>query len=206
MRKFVFLIVLIISSFSIFSVNADNHTEVILEKIVVHLNDYLLTPLDLNDKNVTWDWAIITGQDIVEDCRVADNPSLAITDVFYDVTIYRLDERYHYRMSMDETLILRCEMLPTVPDNVMPQLIDALSDLSARLHMSFTHNDIPWTWSERQFDDYTLGCNPDVETAPRYDRRTNGYVVKFTVQGETWEYRVSADRLVVVLCATDDSE
>lgn len=203
MKKSILLLVMIIvSCLNIFAVYADDEPRHVIEQAVEHLNAYLLEPITIDDEDVTWDWAIVTGQDIVEGCRVDDNPALAITDVYYEVNIYRLDAHYHYRITMDEAIILRCEPLPAVPDNILPQVIDALSDLNARNHMSFTHNDLPWTWAEHQFEDYTLDCNLNSDDSP-YDRRTNGYIVRFKLQGETWEYRVSADRLIVVLCETD---
>lgn len=101
---------------------------------------------------------------------------------------------------MDEQVIIPCVEFATVPDNVMPQLIDALDDLNRRLHMQFTHHDIRWTWAERQFEDYTMGCGDAMAVDSKYNHRTNGYIIEFQLQGEIWEYRVSADRLVVKLC------
>ncbi len=176
---------------------------IVANNVVDRLNEYLRTPIDLSDVNVDWDWAVVAGEDIAEGCRVRSGDLLPITDVFYDIRIYRLGETYHYHVSMDENIMIRCEALPTVPDGVMPQVIDALHDLNGRLGMQFTHNDIPWTWSERQFEDYMLGCRQDAELDSRYDRRTNGYIITFTVQGEAWSYRISADRLIVVLCDSD---
>jgi len=181
----------------------ENRTLIVVNKVVDHLNEYLLNPIDLNDVNVDWGWAIIIGNDVAEGCRARSGDLFPLTDVFYDIKIYRLSESYHYRVSMDELIMIRCEALADVPDGVMPQVIDALQDLNYRLHMNFTHTSIPWTWSERQFEDYTLGCQPDADLDPRYDRRTNGYIITFTVQGEAYEYRVSADRLIVRLCETE---
>ena len=171
-----------------------------IHTVIDHINEYLLNPMDLNDKGVDWSWEIIAGGDISEGCRQRVGSAIPITDVFYDIQIQRLNESYYYRVSMDEHIIIPCLQLPPVPENVMPQLIDALTDLNRRLHMRFTHNDIPWTWAERQFDDYTLGCSDESYTKSKYDQRTNGYVITFKVQGETYEYHVSADRLVVKLC------
>lgn len=181
----------------------DTRIVIVLNKVVDHLNEYLRSPLDLSDVNVDWDWSVIAGQDIAEGCRARSGNLLPVTDVFYDIQIYRFAEVYHFRVSMDELLMIRCESLPDVPDGVMPPVIDALQDLNRRLGMNFTHTSIPWTWSERQFKDYTLGCQPDADLDPRYDRRTNGYVITFTVQGDAWEYHVSADRLIVSLCENE---
>lgn len=178
----------------------DNRTLSVVNAVVDHLNNYLRTPLSLDDDNVDWDWSIVSGDDISEGCRARSGDLVPLTDTFYDINIYRLAESYHYRVTMDEQVMIRCGELPTVPDGVMPQVIDALADLNARLGMQFAHTSIPWTWRERQFEDYTLGCQSSVELDPRYDRRTNGYIITFTVQGDTWEYRVSSDRLLVVLC------
>jgi len=175
----------------------------VMEVVVDNLNEYLLNPIDLEDKGVEWDWQVIAGGDFSEGCRERDVSLLPITDVFYDVQIERLNEHYHYRVSMDEQIVVPCIALSSTPDNVLPHMADALADLNRRLHMQFTPNDVPWTWSERQFEDYTLGCaTRELETS-KYDRRTNGYVIKFTVQGETWDYRVSADRFIVKLSTPD---
>ena len=181
----------------------ESRVYIVVNNVVDHLNEYLRSPIDLNDVNVDWDWSVVTGTDIVDGCRARSGELLPVTDVFYDISIHRFTESYHYRVSMDELVMIRCEALPSVPHGVMPQVIDALQDLNRRLGMNFTHTSIPWTWSEHLFDDYTLGCQPDADLDPRYDRRTNGYVITFTVQGDTLEYRVSADRLIVVLCETN---
>lgn len=198
-KRFLLLSFFLLSGIGMILTHAQETIPTVLPLVVDHINDYLLNPIDLNDKGVEWDWQIVAGGDFAEGCRERDASSQPITDVFYDIQIDRLNEHYHYRVSMDEQIIIPCIALATAPDNVLPHMVDALADLNRRLHMEFTPNDIPWTWAERQFEDYMLGCaTKELETS-KYDRRTNGYVISFKVQGETWNYRVSGDRFVVKL-------
>lgn len=202
MKRILLLALCLWTSFGILSAQASEEALTVVNRAVSHVNDYLLNPIDLTDANVDWSWSIITGTDISDGCRGRDLSMLPLTDVFYDVNIFRLNENYHYRVTMDEHIIIPCVELANVPDNVLPQLADALSDLNRRVHMQLTHNDIRWTWAERQFEDYTLGCG-DSEVTSKYNHRTNGYIIEFQLQGKTWEYRVSADRLIVKLCSVE---
>ena len=202
MKQILFLIIFLLSVWGSIIQASDDIIEV-MDLVVADVNEYLLIPIDLTDKTTDWTWEVVTGGDIAEDCRGRVGSLLSITEVFYDIHIYRVNEHYHYRVSMDEQLFIPCVALSTVPQGVQPQLIDALSDLNRHLHLQLTHNDVPWTWAERQFADYSLSCDDEPVLDSRYDRRTNGYVIKLTVQGEIWEYHVSSDRLIVKLCASD---
>ncbi|HLA45230.1 MAG TPA: hypothetical protein VJZ27_17415, partial [Aggregatilineales bacterium] len=76
---------------------------------------------------------------------------------------------------------------------------DALADLSTRLGVNLTLNDMQqWRWSSELFADASLGCpEPDKLYA---QVATNGFIIEFTYNNLTYEYRVSNDRQTVILC------
>lgn len=78
-----------------------------------------------------------------------------------------------------------------------PAVLAALADLNARLGTTLTLDDLDfWTWEQRSFPDTGLGCpQPGKTYAPI---ATSAYVVRFTLGGERYEYRVSAHD--VILC------
>ena len=171
-----------------------------------HLNAYLITPIELDATGVEWDWSVVGLDDFGDDCREREATTSPLPHDAYDIHFYRLAEHYHYRVSIDEQLIVPCLPMVDVPANTLPQVVDALSDLNRRLHLNLTPNDLPWRWREVQFEDYTLGCPNLTPPEETFDQTMNGYIITFTVRGEQYEYRVSSDRLIVMLCEDVDAE
>lgn len=169
-----------------------------------HLNHYLIVPMSLEDQDVEWDWSIIGLDDFGDDCREREDRSAPLPTIAYDIHFYRRDETYHYRISMDEQLIVPCLPVVDVPADTIPQLMDALSDLNRRIHLDLTLNDLPWRWREEQFDDYTLGCPQLTPPEENFDQSINAYVIEFRLRGEPIEYRVSSDRLIIILCEVEE--
>jgi len=82
-----------------------------------------------------------------------------------------------------------------------PVLPAVLDDLSRREGRAITASDLDgWRWSQRTFDDTSLGCplpDEDYETRP-----TSGYRIIVSFRGATYDYRVTRDGARVVLCPT----
>lgn len=200
MKKSLLIIVL---SLSIWGINLSSAQEEIPDVVyltVEHLNQYLFVPINLTDQDVEWDWEIVTLDDFGDNCREREGTSAHLPDVAYDIHFYRLAESYHYRVSMDEQLIVPCIDPIDVAENTPPALIDALADLNRRFHVGLALNDLPWRWEETQFDDYTLDCPSLIPPEDDFDRSIDGYIIEFTLMGQSWTYHVSSDRLIVILC------
>lgn len=82
-----------------------------------------------------------------------------------------------------------------------PVLPAVLDDLSRREGSPVTAADLDdWRWSQRTFDDTSLGCpQPGEEYEPR---PTSGYRIIVSFRGATYDYRVTRDGARVVLCPT----
>jgi hypothetical protein len=81
-----------------------------------------------------------------------------------------------------------------------PQAVkDALDDLNTRLKLSLTLNDLNWRWSEEVWNDSSYGCPLPGQTYQPGNYR--GYDVQLDYKGVTWDYRVSSDRLTLILCS-----
>jgi hypothetical protein len=76
------------------------------------------------------------------------------------------------------------------------QINDALADLNTRLGRNLTLNDINWRWSQAGYDE---AC-PDGGDA-FINRPAGGYQFLFFVDGDVYDYRVSVDRSLVLLCS-----
>lgn len=199
MKKVVLLIILILAG----AINLTQAQEEIPSSVYTaleHLNEYLLVPMTLTDQGVEWDWAIVELGDFGENCRERGDTSAFLPDVAYDIHFYRMAESYHYRVSLDEQLIVRCLAPVDVPVDTLPALADAMDDLNRRFHAGLMLNDIPWTWEETQFDDYTLDCPALTPPDDDFDQTIEGYIIHFRLLGEQHEYRVSQDRLIVLYC------
>lgn len=89
-----------------------------------------------------------------------------------------------------------------------PQAINvALADLNQRLGTSYTLNDLNWSWEQVRFADTGLDCPMEGQTYTQVE--VVGYRFVFEVQGNRYDYRVSADETILVLCSTvslDDLE
>lgn len=82
-----------------------------------------------------------------------------------------------------------------------PVLPAVLDDLSRREGATVTPADLDdWRWSQRTFDDTSLGCpQPGEEYEPR---PTSGYRIIISFRGATYDYRVTRDGARVILCPT----
>jgi len=169
-----------------------------------HLNEYLLVPIELDVDGVEWDWQIVTLVDFGDACREREDTTAFLPDIAYDIHFYRLNESYHYRVSMDEQLIVPCIAPVDVPEHTLPALSDALADLNRRFHVNLSLSDLPWRWEERQFADYTLGCPNLTPPEDDFDQRIDAYIVEFRLLGQEWVYHVSSDRLIVILCNEEE--
>lgn len=89
-----------------------------------------------------------------------------------------------------------------------PQAINvALADLNERLGTSYTLNDFNWSWEQVRFADTSLDCPMEGQVYTQVE--VVGYRFIFEVQGNRYDYRVSADETILVLCSTtslDDLE
>ncbi|MYD09952.1 MAG: hypothetical protein F4X02_07890 [Chloroflexi bacterium] len=79
-----------------------------------------------------------------------------------------------------------------------PTQIDAaLLDLSARLGRSISLGDLSnWRWEQKQFADSALGC----ASASGSGGSALGYRFELTYNGVAYDYRVSADKTIVIYC------
>lgn len=75
---------------------------------------------------------------------------------------------------------------------------DALAAFNQQLGTNLTLNDFFWTWEQQTFPDSQLGCPQPGVTA--FQTSVIGYRFLFTFADETYEYRVSADRMLTVFC------
>lgn len=97
-----------------------------------------------------------------------------------------------------------CLLIPSLALRAQaPQAIDsALADLSQRVGHTVTLNDLQnWTFSQSNYPDTSLGCpQPGVGYA---QVMTLGVQFMLTYSGNVYDYRVSADRSIVILCGTN---
>jgi hypothetical protein len=97
-------------------------------------------------------------------------------------------------------------LLPTLAAQAQqaPDTIDAaLSDLSKQVGKTVTINDLDnWTFSGELFPDTSLGC---AQPGKIYSQvQTSGVQFILVYQGVSYDYRVSADKNIVVLCGTSE--
>jgi len=80
-----------------------------------------------------------------------------------------------------------------------PQLDLALADLSQRLGRAVTLNDLrDWSWQQVSFPDTSLGCPQEGMMYAQVV--TPGYRFTLAFQGVIYDYRVSNDGSIVILC------
>lgn len=79
------------------------------------------------------------------------------------------------------------------------QINIAVRDLSARLgrQIYLTSMD-EWRWEQRRFPDTSLGCPAPGQIYQQI--QTVGYIFTLVYRGTTYDYRVSQDGLIVILC------
>lgn len=84
----------------------------------------------------------------------------------------------------------------TTPDAIN----DALADLSSRVGTTVTLSDLSsWRWSQQNYPDTSLGCPQAGQVYAQVV--TNGYQFLLTYSGVTYDYRVSVDRQILILCS-----
>ncbi|NWF69357.1 MAG: hypothetical protein HXY40_09745 [Chloroflexi bacterium] len=77
----------------------------------------------------------------------------------------------------------------------------ALADLGTRVGRTITLADLSdWAWSEQIFPDASLGCPQTGQTYAQV--QTRGFQFILTFENVTYDYRVSADGTLVVLCSS----
>lgn len=83
------------------------------------------------------------------------------------------------------------------------QLEIALQALSESVGQTVTEVDLDgWQWSQTNYPDTSLGCpQPDQAYSQVV---TSGYQFLLVYQGQTYDYRVSADGNIVILCTSTD--
>jgi hypothetical protein len=204
MKRNVLLMLLLVVVWEVNIAYAQETIPDVVLMVLDDLNEYLITPMALTDEGVEWEWSVVTLDDLGQNCRERSDTETALPTIAYDIVFYRHAEQYHYRVTTDEQLILRCLPMANVPANTPSQVVDALADLSRLLHLTLTPNDLPWRWREVQFDDYTLDCPESAPLEETFDQKINGYQIEFIILGQQWDYRVSADRLIVILCESEE--
>jgi len=88
---------------------------------------------------------------------------------------------------------------PALAQEAPPALQYALDDLSARVGATVAVENLDsWFWEHQQFGDTSLGCpQPDQAYAQVL---TSGYQFMLTYGGVSYDYRVSDDGSIVILC------
>ncbi|MCI0708571.1 MAG: hypothetical protein L0154_00245, partial [Chloroflexi bacterium] len=88
-------------------------------------------------------------------------------------------------------------------DEAQARIDQAMADLSERLGITITRETHFWQWSERVFDDGSLGCPVPGQTYTQ--GQVVGYSVQITVGTTVYDYRLSPDGSLMVLCGEDGS-
>jgi hypothetical protein len=100
--------------------------------------------------------------------------------------------------------LLAAAALPIVqaqPEDAGERIDQAMEHLSQRISRTVTRQTAFWTWQELLYNDTGLGCPaPDVAyvTGP-----TRAYQIIITVDGVDYDYRVTLDGAILVLCGPD---
>ncbi len=90
---------------------------------------------------------------------------------------------------------------PALGQGAPSQIESALSDLSARLGRTVSIGDLSeWRWEQKQFSDSALGC----ASVNGGGGALLGYEFQLTYSAVVYDYRVSADNLIVVYCGELD--
>ena len=99
------------------------------------------------------------------------------------------------------TLLFLLTPLLAMGQGAPAQIDAALLDLSARLGYSLALDDLAqWRWQQSTFADSALGCT-DVDGS---GGALLGYSFLLTYGGAVYDYRVSADETIVILCSQGD--
>jgi len=92
--------------------------------------------------------------------------------------------------------------LTVTAQNAPEQINAAYADLSARVGVSLNTDNSAWRWEQRLFNNNALDCAVPVGGAPVevVAGQIVGYVFTLGYAGKTYEYHVSLDSTIVVLC------
>ncbi len=97
-------------------------------------------------------------------------------------------------------VLLLCGPRQAAAQKVPDAINDALADLSTRAGYVITLSDLAgWHWSEQNYLDTSLGCPQPGETYRPVI--TRGYQFQLNYQGTIYDYRVSANRQILILCS-----
>ncbi|MBC7813303.1 MAG: WD40 repeat domain-containing protein [Burkholderiales bacterium] len=90
---------------------------------------------------------------------------------------------------------------PQVQAQQPPNIAAALADLSAQVGQTVTLNNLSgFSWTELAFNDTSLGCPQEGQTYTR--THVNGYQFLLTYNDVGYDYRVSLDSSIIVLCTS----
>lgn len=93
---------------------------------------------------------------------------------------------------------------PAFAQDAPPQLEQALEHLSEEVGQTVTEDNLgPWTWTEEVFNDTSLGCPQPDEAYSQV--LTRGYQFDLTYQGQVYDYRVSSEGDIVILCSVSSA-
>lgn len=84
------------------------------------------------------------------------------------------------------------------------QVEDALAAFNQQVGLNLTLNDFYWEWSQEEYPDTSLGCPQSGQSYAQVV--TTAYQFLFTWNNEIYDYRVSADRSLVVFCGKTSVE
>jgi hypothetical protein len=92
--------------------------------------------------------------------------------------------------------------LLTVQAQGAPDAINAaVQDLNSRVGQTLTLAQLDnWRWEQQLFGDASLGCPQAGQTYAQV--QTAGYIFTLVYRGTTYDYRVSTDQTIVILCQT----
>lgn len=83
------------------------------------------------------------------------------------------------------------------------QIDRAMQDVSQQEGRTITRNNSVWSWTERTYDDASLGCPVEGEVYSQV--RTVGYSITIEVSGNTYNYRATPDGSIFFECSGGQS-
>ncbi len=99
------------------------------------------------------------------------------------------------------TIIFSVMVMPLAAQGAPEQINSALSNLSSRLGRTIALSDLDnWLWSQELYPDASLGCPQEGLVYAQV--QTVGYRFELTYGGTIYDYRVSGDSSIVILCGT----
>gem|GEM_PF-1938585 len=170
-----------------------------VERALYRVNGYHPTELSFEDDDLEVTWTLAYYDELHTDCKSIPDPSMPQGLMMYDIQFLTPIATYHYRVDGEGLFLIRChELYPTI-DGVSPYITDSLNEMNALLDSAYTLNDVEWTWEERWFSFEELGCGLLSDDEPQHVR---GYRLFLTLNDHVYEYRISADRMVLMACST----